>query len=68
MKKIFNFLINSTSALLASWIVAQMVIPLAEAERGYSGAYGGEWYLIIAVLVGTYYLLRFLDGKADDSV
>jgi hypothetical protein len=29
---------------------------MAAAERGYEGAYGGEWLLIIAVFVLTYYL------------
>lgn len=66
MKKIFKFLnvaLKMTLAMLASWSTAQIVIPLAAAERGYTGAYGGEWYLIIAVFVGTYYLFSKLNKE-----
>lgn len=33
--------------LVAGFISAAIFIPLAEAERGVAGCYGGEWILII---------------------
>ncbi|MDR2558679.1 MAG: hypothetical protein LBC86_03930 [Oscillospiraceae bacterium] len=30
-------------SLLAAWVVSLPLIPMAAKERGYEGAYGGEW-------------------------
>lgn len=44
-------------AVAAAGATAMVVIPLAKAERGYD-AYGGEWIIIGAVLLGTFYLVH----------
>ena len=49
--------IKLTMSLLAAWIVSIYLIMQATQERGYAGAYGGEWIVIIAVFFFAYYLV-----------
>ena len=48
---------------LVAWINSLWLIPWAAAERGYEGAYGGEWMLIMLAFIGTYWALsRYING------
>lgn len=42
-------------AITTTAILAQMILPAVRAQRGYD-AIGGEWILLAALLIGTYYL------------
>ena len=55
LRRISLFIIRIALSLFAAWLVSIPVIPLAAQERGYTGAYGGEWLLIIAVFIAAYY-------------
>ena len=60
MKKFCRLLtIICTAALTAS-----VVLPMAWAERGFAGGFGGEWLLIGAALVAGDYLYDRLVGGA----
>ena len=48
---------EAIAATAAAGAVAMVMIPLAKAERGYD-AVGGEWLVIGAVLIATFYLIH----------
>ena len=48
--------IRLAAALLAAWIAGIYLITQAAQERGYTGAYGGEWLVIAAVFILAHYL------------
>ena len=50
-------LIRLSPSLLATCVVNIILIEVAAWERGYAGAYGGEWFLIIVAWFLTFYLL-----------
>ena len=52
------------SSIAMSIIVCQFLVPLAAAERGYAGAFGGEWILIIAAFFVSYEVFTY----AFDSI
>ena len=43
-------------AFLTAGLVSRPLIAMAARERGFEGAFGGEWILIIGVFVLTYYI------------
>lgn len=43
-------------SLFAAWIVSGPLIRSATRERGYAGAVGGEWLVIVGAFFLTYYL------------
>ena len=49
-------IIRLAVAFFVAWMVSIPMIALATAERGHPDAYGGEWMLIIAAFVITYYI------------
>jgi hypothetical protein len=53
------FLIRVVLALFAMWLVAPSMIDAATRERGYSGAIGGEYIVIIGIGIVVYLLLTF---------
>jgi hypothetical protein len=50
-------IIKGAISLFIGWLSALWLVPAAAAERGYEGAYGGEWFLIIGSFVITYWAL-----------
>lgn len=49
--------IKTLISLIPASLLGILLIPYAAQERGYSGAYGGEWLLIIGSFCITYWLL-----------
>lgn len=49
--------IKTLISLIPASLLGILLIPYAAEERGYSGAYGGEWLLIIGSFCITYWLL-----------
>ena len=49
--------IKTLISLIPASLLGILLIPYAAQERGYSGAYGGEWLLIIGAFCITYWLL-----------
>ena len=49
-------IIRLSVAFFTAWMASIPMIALATAERGHPDAYGGEWMMIIATFVITYYL------------
>lgn len=56
-KRIGIWLLKLAISVFVAWVCSLQLVPLATAERGYSGAYGSEWFLIIGAGALTYYLL-----------
>ena len=50
------FIARLALSFLAAWLVSIPMIAIAAAERGYEGAYGGEWFVIIGAFALTYHL------------
>jgi len=48
--------IKISIAFMVAWLNSLWLVPLAAAERGYTGAYGGEWLLIIGFFIFTYWI------------
>ena len=66
--KVFrSILISCTSFMIAS-VVARFAIPWAAAERGYDGAYGGEWALIIGAFFLSYWALSKLTEAIEKDI
>ena len=42
------FITRLALSLFVAWLVSGPMIAAAARERGYEGAYGGEWLLILA--------------------
>lgn len=47
--------IATVTTITTTAILAQMILPAVKAQRGYE-AIGGEWILLAALLIATYYL------------
>lgn len=60
MRKTVQIAIPGLIALFFAWLTSLWLIPLAAMERGYEGAYGGEWLLIVAVFMGVYWAVSEL--------
>lgn len=52
--------IKTLISLIPARLLGNILIPYAEQERGYSGAYGSEWILIIGSFLVVYYVLTKL--------
>ena len=50
-------IIKTLISLIPASLLGKILIPYAAQERGYSGAYGSEWILIIGSFCITYWLL-----------
>ena len=50
-------IIKTLISLIPARLLGNILIPYAEQERGYSGAYGSEWILIIGSFCITYWFL-----------
>ena len=53
-------IIKIALSALVAWLIAPDLIAAAAKERGYEGAFGSEWFLIIGAAGVTYYLLTLL--------
>lgn len=66
LKKAFAFLLKLAIINLSGIITAAVIIPVAQAERGYK-AIGGEWFLIILVMTITGYICnKLFKGKEEN--
>lgn len=57
LHRIFAPIIKAGILLATTAVTAKWAIPAAAHERGYSGAIGGEWLVIIAEIILTAWLL-----------
>lgn len=60
-------------AIIPASLMALWAIPYAAMERGYTGAIGGEWLLIILTFLFSYHQVtkkanEWLYGKEDNNV
>lgn len=58
--KVYYAVLRASTSFLVATVVAKFAIPWAAAERGYDGAYGGEWALIIGAFFLSYWALSTL--------
>lgn len=63
---VIRLLICSGPAFSLSYVLSKAVIPLAAAERGYSGAIGGEYLLLALVFFATFFALWSLTDIFKD--
>ena len=62
------FIIRLTLSFIAARLVSVPMIAAAAQERGYEGAYGGEWFIIIGAFFFAYHFLtHYLPGKAPQN-
>ena len=53
-------------SLIFTWLVSWPLIVIAAGERGYTGAYGGEWLLIVSVFIAAFYLsTKLIQGAKE---
>ena len=55
------------AAIISAWLVSLWAIPFAIRERGYIGAVGGEWLLILFIFSITYFGLDIALEKLKGS-
>lgn len=57
---LLSYILSGVMSLLAMVITAKWIIPLAAKERGYSGAIGGEIFVIAFVGITVWCLLNWI--------
>jgi hypothetical protein len=55
-KRALAVIVKAALSFVAAYFVSGPLIDAAAKERGYTGAYGGEWFLIFGAFALTYYL------------
>lgn len=66
MKRLLKYgtaiMLELAATLMVTYNVGKIATALAYAERGYK-AYGGEWLVIIAVLVASFYVIHNITSE-----
>jgi len=60
-QKTFYTLLRLAACLLAAFIAARVLIPLAYEQRGYF-AIGGEYLAVALVFAGVWYFMKLIDA------
>jgi polyferredoxin len=60
LKHLALLFVKIALSFFAAWVVSGPLIEAAAQERGYTGAVGGEWFVIIGTFALTYYLTALL--------
>ena len=63
IKHVVFLCIRLVLSLIIAGLVSLPLTAMAAKERGYTGAYGGEWLLIIAIFIFTFWLTSKIGAR-----